>query len=338
MSLWRKTYKRDFSPLQLSYTCVTMSDRLPPLTALRAFDAAARHMSFAMAADELNVTPAALSFQIKSLEEHLGVPLFRRLNRAVELTEAGRTLAPGAAEGFETLSAAWMTTRRLQDNSTLTVTAGPALTAKWLAPRLYDFARAHPEIDLRFTASLRNMDLARDDVDVAIRFGYGQDDGLYSVPIRKEWLTPVMTPEMAAQFPTPESQTGAPLIFDDSIDFLQPSCDWPTWFRAVGIDFSPEHGTHFSNADHAINAAVSGMGAALGRRPMIIKDLQEGRLVAPFKTAIETQARFRFLCLQGAEDRPQIAAFRDWFLAEIEKTAHISDDFKIIPVEEIPAL
>jgi LysR family transcriptional regulator, glycine cleavage system transcriptional activator len=315
-----------------------MPDRLPPLTALRAFDAAARHMSFALAAAELNVTPAALSFQIKSLEEHLGVALFRRLNRAVELTEAGRTLAPGAAEGFATLSAAWMSTKRLQDNSTLTVTAGPALTAKWLAPRLYDFARAHPEIDLRFTASLRNMDLARDDVDVAIRFGYGQDDGLYSVPIRKEWLTPVMTPEMAAQFPTAESLKDAPLIFDDSIDFLQPACDWPSWFRAVGIDFAPDHGTHFSNADHAINAAVSGMGAALGRRPMIIKDLQEGRLVAPFKIAIETQARFRFLCLPGAEERPQIAAFRDWFLAEIEKTAYISDDFQIIPVEDIPAL
>ncbi|EAQ44449.1 MAG: transcriptional regulator [Roseobacter sp. MedPE-SWde] len=315
-----------------------MSDRLPPLTALRAFDAAARHMSFAQAASELNVTPAALSFQIKSLEEHLGTPLFRRLNRAVELTEAGRTLAPGAAEGFQTLSAAWIATKRLQDNSTLTVTAGPALTAKWLAPRLYDFARAHPEIDLRFSATLRNMDLARDDVDVAIRFGYGLDEDLYSVPIRKEWLTPVMTPELAEQFPTPQSLVEAPLIFDDSIGFLQPPCDWPTWFRAVGIKFTPQHGTHFSNADHAINAAVAGMGVVLGRRPMIIADLQEGRLVAPFKIAIETKARFRFLCLPGAEKRPQIEAFRDWFLAEIEKTAHISDQFTIVPVEEIPAL
>ena len=315
-----------------------MSDRLPPLTALRAFDAAARHMSFAQAASELNVTPAALSFQIKSLEEHLGTPLFRRLNRAVELTEAGRTLAPGAAEGFQTLSAAWVATKRLQDNSTLTVTAGPALTAKWLAPRLYDFARAHPEIDLRFSATLRNMDLARDDVDVAIRFGYGLDEDLYSVPIRKEWLTPVMTPELAEQFPTPQSLVEAPLIFDDSIGFLQPPCDWPTWFRAVGIKFTPQHGTHFSNADHAINAAVAGMGVVLGRRPMIIADLQEGRLVAPFKIAIETKARFRFLCLPGAEKRPQIEAFRDWFLAEIEKTAHISDQFTIVPVEEIPTL
>ncbi|MEM6657615.1 MAG: transcriptional regulator GcvA [Pseudomonadota bacterium] len=312
-----------------------MSDRQPPLTALRAFDAAARHMSFAKAADELNVTPAALSFQIKSLEDHLGHPLFHRLNRAVELTEAGRTLAPGTAEGFAALKSAWAATRRLQDDTTLTVTAGPALTAKWLAPRLYDFARAHPEIDLRFSATLRNLDLQYDDVDVAIRFGYGQDEGLYCLPVRKEWLTPVMTPELAEKFLTPDSLRDAPLIHDDSINFLKPPADWPAWFKSVGLDFTPTHGAHFSNADHAIDAAVAGVGVALGRRAMIIKDLMEGRLVAPFKTAIETQGRFRFLCLPGAENRPQVAAFRDWFATEIEKTAHISDAFKIIPVEDI---
>ncbi|KIC40073.1 transcriptional regulator [Ruegeria sp. ANG-R] len=312
-----------------------MTDRLPPLTALRAFDAAARHMSFAKAAEELNVTPAALSFQIKSLEEHLGHPLFRRLNRAVELTEAGRTLAPGTADGFAALQTAWQATRRLQDETSLTVTAGPALTAKWLAPRLYEFARANPGIDLKFSATLRNMDLERDDVDVAIRFGYGPDEGLYSVPVRKEWLTPVMTPELAEQFPTPASLREAPLIHDDSISFLKPRCDWPAWFRAVGLDFTPTHGAHFSNADHAIDAAVAGVGVVLGRRAMILKDLTEGRLVAPFKVALETAGRFRFLCLQGAEKRPQIAAFRDWFISEIEKTAHISDEFEIIPVEKV---
>ncbi len=312
-----------------------MTDRLPPLTALRAFDAAARNMSFAKAAEELNVTPAALSFQIKSLEEHLGHPVFRRLNRAVELTEAGRTLAPGTADGFAALQAAWQATRRLQDETSLTVTAGPALTAKWLAPRLYEFARANPGIDLKFSATLRNMDLERDDVDVAIRFGYGPDEGLYSVPVRKEWLTPVMTPELAEQFPTPASLRDAPLIHDDSISFLKPRCDWPAWFRAVGLDFTPTHGAHFSNADHAIDAAVAGVGVVLGRRAMILKDLTEGRLVAPFKVALETAGRFRFLCLQGAEKRPQIAAFRDWFISEIEKTAHISDEFEIIPVEKV---
>jgi len=201
-----------------------MNNRLPPLTALRAFDAAARHMSFARAADELNVTPAALSFQIKSLEDHLGQPLFRRLNRAVELTEAGRTLAPGAADGFRTLSGAWHSAQRLQDTATLNVTAGPAFTSKWLAPRLYDFARAHPGIDLRFSANLRLMDFDRDEVDVAIRFGYSVGPGLYALPLRREWVTPVMSPEMAARFPTPQSLREAPLIFDESIDFLRPRC------------------------------------------------------------------------------------------------------------------
>src|SRR5690606_21298403 len=140
-----------------------MSDRLPPLTALRAFEAAARHLSFARAAEELNVTPAALSFQIKSLEQDLGQPVFRRLNRAVELTEAGKGMLPGASEAFSALRAAWSAGRRVGDGHLLTVTAGPGFTAKWLAPRLFLFARKHPEIELRFSASYRLMDFGRDD-------------------------------------------------------------------------------------------------------------------------------------------------------------------------------
>ncbi len=312
-----------------------MSDRLPPLTALRAFDAAARHMSFAKAADELNVTPAALSFQIKSLEEHLGQTLFRRLNRAVELTEAGRMLAPGAQEGFQTLSDAWRATRRLQDTRTLTVTAGPAFTAKWMAPRFYEFAQAHPEVDLRFFAGLRLMDFDRDEVDVAIRFGYGPDPDLYSQPLAFEWVTPVMTPELARRYPTPESLKSAPLIFDDSIDFLRPRCDWNTWFRALGIDYTPDHGPHFSQADHAVDAALASAGITLGRRALVVKDLAEGRLVAPFKIALKTKAHFRFLCAKGSETRPQIAALRDWMLAEIAKTAAVTEALTIIPVEDV---
>lgn len=314
-----------------------MADRLPPLTALRAFDAAARHMSFARAADELNVTPAALSFQIKSLEHHLGQPLFHRLNRAVELTEAGRTLAPGAADGFQALGVAWRAARRLLDDTTLTVTAGPAFTAKWLAPRLYDFARACPDVDLRFSASLRIMDFDRDEVDVAIRFGYRADPGLFAVPLRKEWITPVMTPDLAARFSTPDSLRAAPLIFDESIDFLRPRCDWPTWFRTVGIAYSPQHGPRFSQADHALDAALAGAGVVLGRRALVAKDLDEGKLVAPYRIALRTKARFRFLCLEAAQQRPQVRAFRDWIIEEIEKSAHICDTMTIIPVEDVPA-
>jgi LysR family glycine cleavage system transcriptional activator len=314
-----------------------MIDRLPPLTALRAFDAAARHMSFAQAAAELNVTPAALSFQIKSLEDHLGQPLFHRLNRAVTLTEAGRALAPGTADGFAMLANAWRSARRLQNNSTLTVTAGPAFTAKWLAPRLYEFAQAHPDIELRFSAGLRIMDFDRDEIDVAIRFGYGPDPGLYAIPLAVEWVMPVMTPELARRHPTPQSLKDAPLLFDDSIDFLRPKCDWQMWFRAVGIDFNPTHGARFSQADHAVDAALAGAGIVLGRRALVIKDLSEGRLVAPFKTAISTKAHFRFLCPEGAENRPQVKAFRDWILQEIEKLSDFNATLNIIPVENIAA-
>ncbi|WP_299604430.1 transcriptional regulator GcvA [uncultured Tateyamaria sp.] len=302
-----------------------MPDRLPPLTALRAFDAAARHMSFAKAAEELHVTPAALSFQIKSLEEHLGTQVFHRLNRAVELTEAGRAMAPGMADGFQTLAAAWRAAERTLDTGTLTVTAGPAFTAKWLAPRLYDFAQAHPEIELHFSASLKMVDLNRDGVDVAIRFGTGKDEDMFSKLLAMEWVCPVMTPELAAQYPTPESLKDAPLIFDDSIVNLRPSADWSTWFRMMGIDFAPTHGARFSQADHAVDAALAGMGVTLGRRSLVVKDMHDGRLVAPWPNALDTGVRFRFLCAEGAETRPHIAAFLDWMIVEIDKTSYITD-------------
>ncbi|GFE52199.1 LysR family transcriptional regulator [Roseobacter cerasinus] len=287
-------------------------------------------MSFAKAADELAVTPAALSFQIKSLEEHLGAPLFRRLNRAVELTEAGQTLAPGVSDGFQTLANAWRSTQRLQDDQSLTVTAGPAFTAKWLAPRLYEFAQAHPEVELRFSAALRIMDFGRDAIDVAIRFGKEEGDGLYCLPLTEEWVAPVMTPALAAQFPTPQSLTEAPLIFDDSIDFLNPPCGWAEWFAAMGVDFDPKHGAHFSQADHAVDAALAGAGVVLGRRALVVKDIDEGRLVTPYGVALSTGAMFRFLCPEGSEDRPQVKAFREWILREIDKTTHVTSRLQIV--------
>lgn len=302
-----------------------MSGHLPPLTALRAFDAAARHMSFAKAADELNVTPAALSFQIKSLEEHLGAPLFKRLNRAVELTDAGRALAPEAKVAFETLTSGWRAAQRSLDHQSLTITAGPAFTAKWLAPRLFDFAREHPEIELRFSASLRLMDFSRDDVDVAIRFGQGPDPGLYSLPLTEEWVTPVMLPELAAKYPNPQDLAQAVLIIDESMGFLRPQSGWAEWSAAAGIDPLVASGPRFSQGDHALDAALSGIGVALGRRALVIKDLAEGRLVAPFPFVLYTGGWFRFVCQEGGETRPQIEAFKCWMLREIDKTAHIAD-------------
>ncbi|WP_371169468.1 transcriptional regulator GcvA [Aliiroseovarius sp. 2305UL8-7] len=310
-----------------------MTDRLPPLTALRAFDAAARHMSFQRAAAELNVTPAALSFQIKSLEDHFGAPLFKRLNRAVELTEAGKVLAPGAADGFEALTGAWRAACRSIQSNVLTVTAGPAFTAKWLAPRLFAFAQAHPDIELRFAAGLRFVDLQKEDVDVAIRFGYGPDDGLFAQPLEQEWLTPIMLPEIAKTMTSPEDLLDAPLIHNGSDDFLKPHCDWPAWFRLMGIETQPRIASTFSQPDHALDAALAGAGVVLGRRTFVARYLSEGRLVAPFKTALATDARFRFLCRLGQEDRPDIAAFRAWVLTEMRKTSSCVNDMQIIPVE-----
>jgi LysR family glycine cleavage system transcriptional activator len=214
------------------------------------------------------------------------------------------------------------------------VTAGPAFTAKWLAPRLYEFAQAHPEIELRFSASLRIMDFARDAVDVAIRFSATEDASIWSLPLVDEWVAPVMTPDLARSFPTPQSLIEAPLIFDDSISFLEPRCDWEAWFRIMGINFKPTHGPRFSQADHAIDAALAGVGVVLGRRALVVKDVHDGRLELPFKTALRSSARFRFLCPHGTEDRPQVRVFREWMLAEIEKTAYISAELDIVAPDQ----
>lgn len=293
-----------------------MSDRLPPLTALRAFEAAARHMSFAKAADELNVTPAALSFQIKSLEEHLGAPVFRRLNRAVELTEEGVLLQPGVAEGFLSLQNAWRAVQRRINQTSLTITAGPGFTAKWLAPRLFSFASANPDIELRFTATLNMMDFERDDVDVAIRFGQGVDEGLFSLPVIDEWVAPMVSPEIAAGLKTPADLANIPLLHQEDVQFLTPKLDWQTYFEAVGIEGDTSAGARFSQADHAIDAALAGGGAVLGRISMSEAHLREGRLVMPFATALRTHAAYRIVCLEGSQQRPQICRFIDWVTEE----------------------
>lgn len=310
-----------------------MAERLPPLTALRAFEAAARHMSFRDAADELSVTPAALSYQIKSLEEHLRAPLFRRLNRAVELTEEGRTLLPGAREGFDQLRLAWRATRRIAHDTTLTITAGPGFTAKWLAPRMYSFAQAHPDIDLRISASLRIMDFARDEIDVAIRFGRGRDEGYFSVPLMDEWVSPVMVPALAAKIATPDDLLEQTLIHDDSLDFLDPWPNWALWLRTAGAVVPPSlHGPRFSQADHAVDMALEGTGVVLGRASLCDRYLSSGRLVAPFKLSIATEAHYRFICPEGTETRPGIARFRAWMEAEMIATRAIATNREIVTV------
>lgn len=275
-------------------------------------------MSFAKAAEELFVTPAALSYQIKSLEEHLGVQLFHRMNRAIALTHAGDVLRPGVADGFASLQGAVGAVERLLDTSTLTITAGPAFTAKWLAPRMFRFAEQHPEIELRFVASLKMLDFDRDRIDAAIRFGPTDYPECFQEILAEDWLTPFCTPEIAATIKKPEDILNYTLIHDDSLTVspglavLPDPPNWATWLRKMGLEGDFTHGPRFSNADHAIDAAIEGGGIVLGRASLIERDLARGNLAAPFIEGVDTGGQFRFVCPKGRESDPRLAVFLEW--------------------------
>ena len=293
-----------------------MPDRLPPLTALRAFEAAARHMSFAKAAEELNVTPAALSFQIKSLEEHLGQPVFRRLNRAVELTEAGRALAPATSEGFGLLNAAWRSARRLGDQRHLTVTSGPGFTSLWLAPRLFSFASAHPSIELRLSASLKVLDFDRDEVDVAIRYGPTRDAGLFAKPLGQEWATPMVAPALAERLRKPEDLKSLVLLVDEVTERVDPGMSWKGWYAAAGLGAPSQPVTSFNTPDLAVGAAIAGAGVLMGRVSLTEAALRDGRLVMPFDLTVRADNAYRIVCPHGNADLPHVRAFVDWVTGE----------------------
>jgi len=282
-------------------------------------------MSFSKAAAELFVTPAALSYQIKQLEDHFGTKLFRRLNRAVELTEAGHALRPGVAEGFENLRQAARQVTRLQNTNELTITAGPAFTAKWLAPRFYHFASAHPELDLRFVATLRPMDFHRDGVDAAIRFGASAPPGLYSEVLADDWVTPVCTRDLAGKIAETGRLDAAPLLHDESIEILEPTPNWRRWAELTGMELDWTHGAHFSNADHSIDVALEGGGIALGRIVLVQRYLATGRLVAPFRQAMRAGGQFRFVCPKGDETQSRIATLLAWLRAEIAGIEKLAD-------------
>jgi len=286
----------------------------------------------------LSVTPAALSFQIKSLEAHLGAPLFHRLNRRVVLTEAGHALAPHATEGFDALRTGWRAAQRQQESGVLTVTAGPAFTARWLAPRMFVFARAHPEVELRFAATLRILDFARDEIDVAIRFGVPRSEGepgLHQALAIREWMTPMMHPDMVADYPTPASLARATLVHQDDTALVDPPMDWPAWFRAAHIDApAAQQGPRFSQADHALDAAQAGLGVVLGRVSLADAALRQGALVAPFAEALVPEAHFRVFCADGAQDRPGIRAFLDWLAAEVAAMEDHSAGRRMIPARD----
>jgi LysR family transcriptional regulator, glycine cleavage system transcriptional activator len=294
--------------------------RLPPLNALRAFEAAARHLSFNAAAEELNVTPAAISHQIKALEADLGVALFRRLNRAVRLTDAGQACAPGLREAFERMAEAVARARQGDSVGLLTVTASPAIASKWLVPRLERFRDRHPAIDLRIDASMRLVDFAREDVHVGLRYGAGNYPGLHTELLLRSEMFPVCSPALLKgthPLRTLDDLRHHTLIHDETATLEPNGPDWAMWLRAAGLgDIDTTHGLRFNQVALGIDAAINGRGVMLARDVFVADDLAAGRLVRPFGGAIPVNFAIYVVIPHSLVAAPKVKAFRDWLFDE----------------------
>ncbi len=301
-----------------------MAYHLPPLNGLRAFEATARNMSFTQAAEELHVTPAALSYQVRQLEEILGIKLFKRLNRAIELTPQGQALFPGIRAGFERMDEAMRTLRRRAETNVLVVSVGPAFAAKWLAPRLYRFIQRHPDIDPRISANIQISDFENEQIDLAVRFGTGAYPNLHSERLISDYVTPLCSPELVADthahpLKAPEDLAHHVLIHDESLSFIENVPSWQVWCEAAGLTIIDlDGGVHFSLADHGLDAAVEGAGVVLGRIALAHFDLKSGRLVAPFALKIPVAYSFYVVSPMATKDDPKVTAFREWLLEEAE--------------------
>ncbi len=300
-----------------------MNGHLPPLNALRAFEAAARHNSFTQAADELNVTPAAISHQIHALEQDLGVKLFHRYNRAIELTASARILLPGLTEAFAGIQSSVRRLRAHNDTGTLTVTASPSFTAKWLVLRLHRFQELHAEIDVRISANDDVVDLSNGDFDIAIRYGAGHYPGLDVELLFTNEVFPACSPQLLAAGPPlrqPEDLTHHALIHDQAVerDPLVPT--WPMWLRAAGVkDVPTNSGLSFNNMHLALDAAIAGHGVVLAYSQIAAADIAAGRLVRLFSLSLPDQFSYYIVTAPGALERPKVRAFRNWLRREADQ-------------------
>jgi LysR family transcriptional regulator, glycine cleavage system transcriptional activator len=296
-----------------------MSARLPSLNGLRAFEAAARHLSFTNAAAELNVTQTAISHQIRRLEQELGIRLFVRQNRSLVLTPEARDYLPGVRAAFNDLRLATDRLLRKDNDHVLTVSTLASLAAKWLLPRLSAFQEAHPGIDVRITTSSTLVDFKGGDVDTAIRYGRGRWPGL-----RADWLTadelfpvcspallggnrPLKCPEDLAHYTLLHSSGG----YDD---------DWRLWLTAAGLptNISEQPGLTFDLILMTVQAAIDGIGVAMGRTSYVEADIAKGRLVVPFKITLPADAGFYLVSPEARADSPKLAAFRQWLAASVQ--------------------
>ena len=295
-----------------------MPRRLPPLNALRAFEAAARLGGFARAAGELAVTPAAVSQQVRLLEADLGVALFRRLPRGLALTEAGRGALPELREAFARLAGAVEEMRGGSPAGPLAVSVLPSFAHRWLGPRLPGFAAAHPGIDLTVRAEARAVDLARDPVDVGVRYGRGVYPGLHVRLLLTEEVFPVCAPAVALG-PPPLRRLGdlrRHVLLHERAS-AEPSLDWGTWLREAGIEgVDTARGPGFTDGTMLVEAAVRGMGVALGRGALVADELAAGRLVRPLALARPAEFAYYAVTREGRERHPRVRAFLGWLGAE----------------------
>jgi LysR family glycine cleavage system transcriptional activator len=297
---------------------------MPQLSALRAFEAAARHLSLTNAARELHVTPGALSHQIRGLEDFLGVKLFERRVRAIALTAAGKQLYPGLQTGFAQIRDAVETLDLGAQPNVLVVSTSPGLTSKWLAPRLYRFAAAHPDVDVRISSSSANANFATDGIDLAVRnmpLDPAPEPALVFEKLTDLTYIPVCTPRVVETYgPVKDARALArlPLIHDESLAARGASPSWSEWFKAAGVDnVDLRRGLRFTSADHALDAAEEDAGVLLTHDIMAYDGLRTGRLVIPVKLSMTAGRTFQLVRLRGRKATPAMNAFSKWIKDEI---------------------
>ena len=291
-----------------------MKRSLLPLNALRAFDAAARHMSFKLAADDLAVTPAAISQQIRSLEDFLGVDLFRRTNRSLVLTDAAQLSLAPLKEGFEKLEEAVDIITDSLSTNVLRVSVSPSFASKWLVPRLASYYERRPDAIVKINATMQVTDFKSEDVDVAIRYGLGNYDGLCSEELLRETIFPVCAPSLFdGEAATPCAVLKHTLIHDDSSVEDESAPNWTMWLKAAGV--APPEGMpalHFNTNALAIEAAVAGRGVALARSVIAEEDIRAGRLIKPFGEAVPIDFAHHIVYPKEKIKNERVQDFIEW--------------------------
>lgn len=303
---------------------VKVKRALLPLNALRVFDAAARHLSFKLAADELAVTPAAVSQQIRSLEDYLGVVLFRRQARSLSLTEEARQCLPALRAGFERFEEAVKTLQAAQASDILTVSVSPSFASKWLLPRIDGFYADRPTMEVRIQASDDLVNFAEENVDLAIRFGSGRYPELRAEKLLDEHVLPVCHPDLLAgdaALKSLDDLAQHTLIHDSSQDADPAAPSWAMWLKAAGAgNVKPGRALHFDLETLALDAALAGKGVALARRVLAAADLEKGRLVAPFEGEVAVSFAYYMVAPEPQWRQRKIAEFVAWLHQEAGMT------------------